>query len=94
MLEVQPAQTRHANIEDKAARVLVVGAPVLKKITCRGERLHRIARRLNQPGERPAHGGVVIDDKDGGGGRRPRVEGRGGTGRRVEVRLSSEMRNL
>jgi hypothetical protein len=94
MLEVQPAQTRHANIEDKAARVLVVGAPVLKKMTCRGERLHPISAHLDQARERPAHGGVVIDEKHGGGGRRPRVEGRGGTGRRVEVRLSSEMRNL
>src|SRR5262249_26414799 len=65
-LKVQPTQTGHTNIEDKAGRSGIISHGV-KKFTCRDECLHLVTGGLNQPCQGAPHGGIVVDEKNGGG---------------------------
>jgi hypothetical protein len=65
-LKVQPAETGHTNVENKTAGARRIRHSV-KELTCRDERLHLITGGLDQPRQGAPYGGVVVDEKDGGG---------------------------
>src|SRR4030095_5908478 len=66
-LRAHPAETRHANVENKTAGARRIRHSV-KKLTCRDEWLHLITGGLDQPRQGAPYGGVVVDEKDGEGG--------------------------
>src|SRR5450830_738971 len=62
LLQFQAAHQGHAHVEQQATRCMAIIA--LQEVARRFERRHLPAGRIEQIGQRAAHGGVVVDDKD------------------------------